>query len=81
MWLIGLVGFVNEIYNLAMHRSLNDILGTCAIALVLLLLGSIFILVGGEVEKETDSNKVYAYSASTMALVSCIVSIIALMGI
>ncbi len=81
MWLIGLVGFVNEIYNLAMYRRLNDFLGKGAIALVLLLLGSMFILAGGEFEKETDSNKIYAYSASIIALVSCIVSIIALMGI
>ena len=81
MWLIGLVGFVNEIYNIAVYRRLNDFLGTGAIAFVLLLLGSIFILAGGEFEKETDSNKIYAYSASIIALVSCIVSIIALMGI
>ena len=64
-----------------MYRRLNDFLGTGAIAFVLLLLGSIFILAGGEFEKETDSNKIYSYSASIIALVSCIVSIIALMGI
>lgn len=41
---------------------------------------SIFILAGGAFEKETDSNKIYAYSASIIALVSCIVSILALLG-
>lgn len=80
MWLIGLVGIASEIYRVAIQKSINDILGTGAIAFVLVLLGSIFILAGGEFEKETDSNKIYAYSASIIALVSCIVSIIALMG-
>ncbi len=40
----------------------------------------VILLAGGEFEKETDSNKIYAYSASIIALVSCIVSIIALLG-
>lgn len=75
MWLIGLVGFV----TLVMCRVTNDILNTIAISFVLLSFGSIFILAGGEFEKETDSNKIYAYSATIIALVSCIVSIIALL--
>ena len=57
----------------------NDFGGTGSFSLVLLPLGSIFILAGGEFEKETDNNKIYAYSASIIALVSCIVSIIALL--
>ena len=76
MWLIGLVGFG----ALVIRRVTNDILNTIAVSFVMLALGSIFILAGGEFEKETDSNKIYAYSASIIALVSCIVSIIALMG-
>ena len=80
MWLVGLVGFVSGLYSLVMHKGLSDSLGIGVIALILLLLGSIFILAGGEFEKETDSNKIYAYSASIIALVSCIVSIVALMG-
>ena len=80
MWLIGLVGFGFQIYSLVMRRVTNDFLGIIAISFVLLAMGSMFILAGGEFEKETDSNKIYAYSASIIALVSCIVSIIALMG-
>lgn len=78
MWLTGLVGIVNGIYSVVIQKISNDILGTGMIALVLLLMGSIFILAGGEFKKETDSNKIYAYSASIIALVSCIISIIAL---
>lgn len=80
MWLIGLVGIASEIYSVVIQKSINNIFSTSALAFVLVLLGSIFILAGGEFEKETDSNKIYAYSASIIALVSCIVSIIALMG-
>lgn len=80
MWLIGLVGFVFQIYSLVMRRVTNDFFGIIAISFVLLAMGSMFILAGGAFEKETDSNKIYAYSASIIALVSCIVSIIALMG-
>ena len=80
MWLTGLVGIASGIYSVVSQKILNDILGTGMIALVLLLLGSIFILAGGEFKKETDSNKIYAYSASIIALVSCIISVIALMG-
>lgn len=80
MWLVGLVGVVSSLYSLVMHKGFSDSLGIGMISLILLLLGSIFILAGGEFEKETDSNKIYAYSASIIALVSCIVSIVALMG-
>lgn len=79
MWLVGLIGLGTDIYSLIIRRAANDFWGTGSISLVLLPLGSIFILAGGEFEKETDSNKIYAYSASIIALVSCIVSIIALL--
>lgn len=69
-----------KIYSVAIPKSINNILGIGAIALVLVLLGNIIILAGGEFEKETDSNKIYTYSESAVASVSCIASIIALMG-
>lgn len=80
LWLAGLVGLGAEVYSLLISKIINNYLITCSMLLVLLSLGSIFILAGGAFEKETDSNKIYAYSASIIALVSCIVSIIALVG-
>jgi len=80
LWLAGLVGLGAEVYSLLISKIISNYLVTCSISLVLLSLGSIFILAGGAFEKETDSNKIYAYSASIIALVSCIVSIIALLG-
>ena len=80
MWFVGMVSLVMTIYNLIVHRLFKDIIGVGPISFVMLLLGAIFILAAGAFEKETDSNKIYAYSASIIALVSCIVSIIALVG-
>ena len=80
MWLVGMVGLVTAVYNLIVYRVFKDIVGAGPFSLVILLLGAIFILAADAFEKETDSNKIYAYSASIIALVSCIVSIIALVG-
>ena len=80
MWLVGMVGLVTAVYNLIVYRVFKDIVGVGPFSLVILLLGAIFILAADAFEKETDSNKIYAYSASIIALVSCIISIIALVG-
>ena len=80
LWLAGLVGLGAEVYTLLISKIISNYLVTGSISLVLLSLGSIFILAGGAFEKETDSNRIYAYSASIIALVSCIVSILALLG-
>lgn len=80
MWFVGIASLVTAVYNLMVHGAFNDIIGVGPFSIVMLLLGAIFILAAGTFEKETDSNKIYAYSASIIALVSCIVSIIALLG-
>ncbi len=80
IWLVGLVGLGAGIYSLIIRKVINEFFVTGSISFAMLLLGSVFILAGGAFEKETDSNKIYAYSASILALVSCIVSIIALLG-
>lgn len=79
MWFVGMVSLVTAVYNLIIHRVFNDIIGAGLLSIFMLLFGPIFILAAGAFEKETDSNKIYAYSASVIALVSCIVSIIALL--
>ena len=80
MWFVGMVSLVMAVYNLIVYRVFKDIVGAGLFSLIMLLFGAIFILAAGAFEKETDSNKIYAYSASIIALVSCIISIIALVG-
>lgn len=70
-----------EIYKLVTGENVEEIISFSFIAFISILFGSTFVLAGGEFEKETDSNKIYAYSASIIALISCIVSIIAMLGI
>ncbi len=48
------------------------------IGIVLMLFGSLFLQAGKGFSKESDSNKIYAYSASILALASCVVGVIAL---
>lgn len=79
MWLFGWITIGYEIYHVLMKQMINDIISMVCIAFTAVLFGSIFILAGEEFEKETDSNKIYAYSASIIALISCIVGIITLM--
>lgn len=80
MWFVGMVSLVTAVYNLVVHRVFNDIIGIGPFSFVMVLLGAIFIMAASAFEKETDSNKIYAYSGSIIALVSCIISIIALVG-
>lgn len=46
--------------------------------LFLVILGSIINIAGSAFLYETDNNKIFAYSASVLALISCIISIVAL---
>lgn len=45
-----------------------------------MMIGSFLFLGGKEFSKENDSNKIYAYSACIIALISCVIGIITLFG-
>lgn len=49
-----------------------------AMSTLLISTGSVLIISGNEFSKVTDSNKIYAYSASILAAVSCMLAIISL---
>lgn len=78
LWSIGIFGVLCAIYQILTIRITVNLLGVFVIILFSLLFGSAFVLAGREFEKETDSNTIYAYSASIIALISCVVSIIVL---
>lgn len=79
MWLIGMVLLVALICQIAMLNFSLDMIIVVLLTLLLVILGSMFTLASKEFEKEVDSNKIYAYSASVIALISCVVSVIMLM--
>lgn len=49
------------------------------ISLFVFIMGSLMVLSGRAFREEQDSMKIYAYSASIIALISCVVSIVALL--
>ena len=53
-------------------------LNVVCITIALLVIGSLLVISGSEFEKQQDSNSIYAYSASFIALISLIVSIISI---
>lgn len=78
LWLVGMLEVINVIRQVVTIGITENLVSIWGIAFFLLLFGSVFTLAGREFEKETDSNRIYAYSASIIALISCVVSIITL---
>lgn len=78
IWLVGAFAIGGEIVNFVQGNLNKEWAIIFLLGLVFLFFGSTLILAGNEFSKESDSNRVYAYSASILALISCIVGIIAL---
>ena len=76
MWIIGLGAFFWEIYKIITLKMVKEMGYTIGIVSFFWTLGSSFILAGRAFEKEMESNKIYAYSASIFALISCAIAII-----
>ncbi len=76
MWLIGIIIILYAIYTIATLGI--DGINIFLWSLISMLIGSTFILAGKEFSKETDSNKIYAYSASIIALISCVIGVISM---
>lgn len=77
-WVGGLCLFVYDLVNI-FALGISIVFSFLIIALAFMFFGSFFYLAGKSFGEETESNRVYAYSASILALVSCIVSLIALL--
>lgn len=78
LWLMGMLEIVCLIHQMLVIGIIDYMVNICCISIFSLLFGCAFILAGREFEKETDDNRIYAYSACIIALISCVVSIIAL---
>ncbi len=83
LWIFSLVFAVIGVTDFVSHFtfSVNYIFNNINIflaGLIGLMFGSVLYIAGSEFSKEENSNRIYAYSASIIALVSCIVGVIAL---
>ncbi len=79
LWLLGMVSFGALVYQFFITGFVPAMIIILPVTVLLIVLGSMFTLAGKEFEKEVDSNRIYAYSASVLALVSCVIGIIALL--
>lgn len=78
-WAAGLFKFRYDLVNMSASGISIALFLPLIIDLAFSFFGSFFYLAGKSFGEETESNRVYAYSASFLALVSCIVSLIALL--
>lgn len=78
IWLFSMVEIILEFEQMINEGISSVSITTIFILILMLFLGSTFSLAGREFNKETDSNKIYAFSACVIALISCVVSIITL---
>lgn len=78
LWSFGVLAIIVEICQILKDGISSAAITTFSIALFMPVLGSAFTLAGKEFNNETDSNKIYAFSACVIALISCVVAIISL---
>lgn len=81
MWLFGIFSIIYESYQMTIVGISNVLITASIIGILSVLLGSTFILASNEFSKEMDSNKIYAFSACVIALISCAVSIVSLLKV
>lgn len=81
VWLVGCFAIMYGVVQgvlLDVYREWPTMMG---IGVTALFGGSILIISGEAFSTETDSNKIYAYSASVIALISCIIAVISLISV
>ncbi|MCM1119642.1 MAG: hypothetical protein NC543_09810 [bacterium] len=79
LWICGAYSFAKGCLGLLDVENICDLIVTIIVSIFFIIIGSFFFLAGKTFGEETESNRVYAYSASVLALVSCILSLIALL--
>lgn len=80
IWIIGICTVGYDIVLSYQGTTVDVFCGMLAVGTLLMLFGSVFFLAGKEFSKVSDSNRIYAYSASVIALISCVVTIASLIN-
>lgn len=78
LWLLGVIAVVNALRNL-LYISLSKVIYSILLGIVCIFFGSLTVMSGKKFEDELDSNRIYAFSASIFALISCIAGILAIL--
>lgn len=78
-WLLAIICIGKAIYSIVNHNVLfPQLFDEILYSFILFLFGGIFVLASKEVSMETDNQKIYAYSASFMAVISAVIALIML---
>lgn len=78
LWLLGLFAIAIAIIGLIQGGAIGGFIGMLCMSIVVMMFGSMFTLAANEFSKVSDSNRIYAYSASVIALISCIIAVLTL---
>lgn len=81
LWTFGVIGICYGVWYYCNQGMSASLIVFYIICIVLILMGSFFFLSGKTFGKETESNRIYAFSASVLALVSCILSLVAILKV
>lgn len=79
IWIIGLGTVINGGVMLSQGGAVDTFVGMTSLGLLLMTFGSLFTLASDEFSKVSDSNRIYAYSASIIALISCILTVVSIL--
>lgn len=78
LWLLGLFAIAIAIVGLIQGGTIGGFIGILCMSILIMMFGSMFTLAANEFSKVSDSNRIYAYSASVIALISCIIAVLSL---
>ena len=76
VWGVGLLAALKKIIMQMQEGVYIRIIETVGLGALAMIFGSLLIVSGKEFSKVTDSNKIYAYSSSLIALRSCVIALI-----
>lgn len=79
MWIIGLGIVAYGGILLSQGKTFGTFMGMLGLGVLLIMFGSFFTLAGDEFSKVSDSNRIYAYSASIIAVISCILTVVSIL--
>lgn len=78
IWLLGAGIIAYGIVIMYQSMEIDAFGGMMMTGMLFMVFGSLCYLAGDEFSKVSDSNRIYAYSASILALISCVVAVVSL---
>ena len=78
IWLAGIIALGYGVILLFQGNTWHICIGISGSGFLLIIFGSLFTLASQEFSKVSDSNKIYAYAACIIALVSCVLTLAAM---